>query len=270
VVVELRSIRLELFREVAPAVGGPGLARLEIAVPLPEVVLGVPVERRRLRRSVAPPGPGPLTRGQADEIATGVEGGLALVDGELRLPAFDVDADDARAHGLDQAARGLDVEDGRLGGPGAQDEAAGPQTQDHALVTALVVVGVVELAAAVEADHGPLGELEPRSTRGVRPHPITGQEGKVRDRLLGRGLGGPLQGHPRLHVADVSVSVLLLSRGRGGTETGHSKSKTRQNERALPHGRSTSGSPHSSRWRWWQGSCRTVFGCKTKRINSLW
>ena len=34
-------------------------------------------------------------------------------------------------HGLDQAARGLDVEDGRLGGPGPEDEAAGPQTQDE-------------------------------------------------------------------------------------------------------------------------------------------
>jgi hypothetical protein len=237
VVVELGGVRLELLRKVAPAVGGPGLARLEVAVPLSEVVLGVTVERRRLRRAIAPAGPGRLTSGQADTIAAGVERSLALVDGELRLPTLDVDADDTWAHGLDEAARGLDMEDGRLGGPGTEDEAARPQTQDDALVTALVVVGVVELAAAVEPHHRPLGELEFGPTRGVGPHSVAGEEGKVRNRFLGRGLGRPLQGHPGLQLTDVPVPVLLLRCGRGGAETGHSKGKTRENERALPHDR---------------------------------
>jgi len=269
VVVELRSVRLELLRKVAPAVGRPGLPRLEVAIPLAEVVLCVPVERCGFGRPISPAGPRSLTRGQADVVAAGVERGLTLVDGELRFASVDVDADDARTHGLDQAARGLDLEDGRLRGPGPEDEAARPQTQDDALVTALVVVGVVELAAPVEAHHGSLGELERHTSRGIRPHPVAGEEGKVRDRLLRGGLGGPLQGDTGLHVSDVPVSVLLLRCGGSGAKPAHSKGETRQNECALPHGRSTSGSPHGSRRASEQGPCRITVSRNTRRINVL-
>jgi hypothetical protein len=255
--VEHGGVGLELPGQVAAAVGGPGLPRLEIAVPQTEVVLGVAVEGGRLRRPVSPASPGPLAGGEPDKVPARVQGGLTVVDGELCLPTLDVDAHHTRAHGLHEAAGCLDLEDGGLGGPGPEDQAAGPQAQHDTLVPALVVIGVVELAAPVQADDGALGELELDPPGGVGPHPVTRKEGKIRNRLLRRRLGGPLQGHPGLDVTDVPVAVLLLRHDRGGTEAGRSEGDTGDDDRALPHGVSTSGSPRGSRRTREQGPCRS-------------
>jgi hypothetical protein len=267
--VEHGGVGLELPGEVAAAVGGPGLARLEIAVPQTEVVLGVAVEGSRLCWSVPPACPRRLAGGQPDAVTTRIEGRLAVVHGELRLPALDVDTHHGGSHGFDETAGGLDLEDGRLRGAGSQDEAAGPQAEHDPLVPALVVIGVVELAAPVEPDGRALGELELDTTSRVGPHPVAGEEGKVRDRLLRRGLGGPLQGHAGLHLADVPVAVLVLRRGRGGTEAGRSEGEAGDDDRALPHGVSTSGNPHGSRWTGEQVPCRVRLATKSIRMSEL-
>ena len=246
VVVELRSVGSQLLREVAPAVGGPCLTRLEVGVPEREVVLGNAIERLGRRRSVAIARRRPLACREPHPVAARVECDLALVDGKPSLAALHVDADDARDRDLDQPPGGFDLEDRGPGGPRAQNQAPGPETQHDALVPALVVGGVVELAPAVEAHDRPFGELELSPARSVGPDPIAGEEGQVGHRFLRRDLGSALHADTRFDVSDEPVWVAFLSGCRGRGQTGRGDGQARQSECQWPHECPPSGSPRGS------------------------
>ena len=118
-----------------------------------------------------------------------------------------------------QAAGRLDLEAGRAA-PVAQvqDQAARPEAERDGLVAVpLVLREVVELAAAVEAQHAAVPKLELGAGRAVGPQPVAGQQGRVERRLLGPRVAGPLESHPRVGEADPPVvRPVVLGPGRGG------------------------------------------------------